>query len=159
GNAAVFATSQCLPLGMPDTLKKVPRMLLDPLGPIAIKPSYVLSVLPWLLRLLIQSRPVEVDRITKVLAALLARSLTSWEHLLGPRSADFVLRKGWLYVWENGSGYAKAARLVDARRSVGIRVEKVSKQEVSELEPALTRDIVGGYLYPDAAHTADPHKI
>ena len=37
GNAGSLSPSACLPVGMPGMWKKVPRWLLDPLGPLTIQ--------------------------------------------------------------------------------------------------------------------------
>jgi D-amino-acid dehydrogenase len=50
GNAGALAFSDILPLAAPGILRKAPRWLLDPLGPLAIRPSYLPQLAPWLLR-------------------------------------------------------------------------------------------------------------
>ena len=46
GNAGHFATDIILPLANFSTLLSVPRLLLDPLGPLTIKWSYLPQLLP-----------------------------------------------------------------------------------------------------------------
>ena len=54
---------------MPGILGKVPGMLIDPLGPLAIRWSYLPQLAPWLLRFVAASRPAEVERISIALAS------------------------------------------------------------------------------------------
>ena len=56
-NAGALAFSDILPLASPRILRQAPRWLLDPLGPLAIRPGYALQMLPWLLRFGLASRP------------------------------------------------------------------------------------------------------
>src|ERR1700676_4070578 len=48
GNAGALAFSDILPLAAPGRLRKAPRWLRDPLGPLAIRPRYLLRLIPWL---------------------------------------------------------------------------------------------------------------
>jgi D-amino-acid dehydrogenase len=50
GNAGAFAFTDILPLASPGVLKKAPKWLLDPLGPLTIPPAYALQIAPWLFR-------------------------------------------------------------------------------------------------------------
>jgi D-amino-acid dehydrogenase len=45
---------------------------------------------------------------------------------------------------------------LELKRRRGMRVEELGSEELRQLEPALARDIVGGYHIPDAGHTIDP---
>ena len=71
GNAGSLSPSACLPVGMPNMWRKVPSWLLDPLGPLTIRTSYLPRVLPWLVRMLRHSTPKEVTRIAGSLVTLL----------------------------------------------------------------------------------------
>jgi hypothetical protein len=48
GNAAALAFSDIMPLASPKILLKAPKWLLDPLGPLSIRPSYLPQLTPWL---------------------------------------------------------------------------------------------------------------
>ena len=50
GNAGMLNPSSCVPQAMPGVLAKVPGYLSDPLGPLTIRPSYLMRALPWLVR-------------------------------------------------------------------------------------------------------------
>lgn len=57
GNAGAFALAEIEPLATPGIMKKAPKWLLDPLGPLSIRPAYALHLLPWMLRFWRASRP------------------------------------------------------------------------------------------------------
>src|SRR3970040_706084 len=50
GNAGILSPGSCVPIAMPGVLFQVPGYLLDPLGPLALRWSYLPRALPWLLR-------------------------------------------------------------------------------------------------------------
>lgn len=50
GNAGLFARSAFAPLAGPGVLFDVPKWLLDPLGPLAVRWSYMPKMIPWLMR-------------------------------------------------------------------------------------------------------------
>ena len=50
GNAGAFAFSDVIPMATSGVLQKLPRWLSDPLGPLTIRPEYLLPITPWLLR-------------------------------------------------------------------------------------------------------------
>ena len=49
-NAGGFAFSDIFPLASPGIMARAPGWLLDPLGPLAIRPGHALALAPWLWR-------------------------------------------------------------------------------------------------------------
>src|SRR3954471_13084749 len=82
GNAGSLSPSACLPVGMPGMWKRVPRWLLDPLGPLTVRPAYAALVMPWLVRMLRHSTRGEVTRIATALRTLLAPIFECYEPLV-----------------------------------------------------------------------------
>ena len=64
GNSGGIVTTSCAPLALPGTLKKVPGMLLDPLGPMVVRWRYLPRIAPWLWALVQASRPARVETKT-----------------------------------------------------------------------------------------------
>jgi glycine/D-amino acid oxidase-like deaminating enzyme len=50
GNAGCFNPSSLVPIAGPDTFRQVPKYLMDPLGPLSIRWSYLPELSPWLIR-------------------------------------------------------------------------------------------------------------
>jgi D-amino-acid dehydrogenase len=94
GNAGALAFSDILPLASPGMIRRAPGWLLDPLGPLAVRPSYFPQLLPWLWRFWKASRPGPVAEATRVQAALMALSATSMRRLLDRVGATHFLRDG-----------------------------------------------------------------
>lgn len=158
GNAAVFATDSVLPVAMPGILARVPGMLADPLGPLAIRWSYLPRLAPWLLRFVAASRPARVEQISAAMAALLDGSLEDYGPLLtGAGLADSVVRRGWIGVYLDHGKLVAGRKSAAMQRAHGAAVEEMSADELRRLEPALTPALAGGFYYPDVAHSLDPH--
>ena len=79
-NAGWIAHLDVLPLASPKAWRHAPGWLMDPLGPFAIRPSYLPRIAPWLLRFAVASRPARVRASTDAIAALnrLARLAGQW---------------------------------------------------------------------------------
>lgn len=82
GNAGLISPSSCVPFSMPDMAWRVPRYLADPLGPLAIRWSYLPQALPWLLRFLAAGRPGRVQEVSRAMAALHGRCFEAYAPLL-----------------------------------------------------------------------------
>ena len=123
GNAGSLSPSACLPVGMPNMWRKVPSWLLDPLGPLTIRTSYLPRVLPWLVRMLRHSTPKEVTRIAGSLVTLLRPIFECYEPLLEHAQAQsLVQRSGCLYVYSSREAAAQWKWGMDLRRSLGVNL-------------------------------------
>src|SRR4051812_17465898 len=97
GNAGIIAIPEVLPIGRPAILAQVPRMMLSRTGPLSIRPQYLLGIAPWLIRLILASRPTQVRRLSNHLAGLLRDALPAWHELTAGRTAaQSLVVRGWL---------------------------------------------------------------
>ncbi|SMF18170.1 D-amino-acid dehydrogenase [Tistlia consotensis] len=160
GNASIFATESVLPVAMPGIVGRVPRMLADPLGPLAIRWGYLPRLAPWLLRFLAASRTSRVEAISEALAALLDGCLDDYEPLLAEAGlADTVVRRGWIGAHLDPAKLAGARPSVALQRAHGVEVEELGAAALRQLEPALSRALAGGFYYPEVAHSLDPYAM
>ena len=82
GNAGILSPGSCVPIAMPGILSQVPGYLLDPLGPLALRWSYLPQALPWLLRFVANADVKRVERIADGLRALLAQTFDAYAPLV-----------------------------------------------------------------------------
>src|SRR5262249_30830538 len=82
GNAGGIVHTDILPLASAKVWRNIPRWLVDPLGPFAVRPAYVSSILPWLIRFVRASTPAQIERSTVALIALNGGSIGAWERRL-----------------------------------------------------------------------------
>jgi D-amino-acid dehydrogenase len=57
GNAGWIAHTDIMPLASPKAWRNLPRWLMDPLGPLTIRPGYLPHLTPWLVRFMLASSP------------------------------------------------------------------------------------------------------
>jgi D-amino-acid dehydrogenase len=161
GNAGWIAHIDILPLAAPKMWRHLPRWLIDPLGPLAIAPSYAPRLMPWLVRFMGASTPARVAASTKAIHALNAAALPAWERRLASLGLNDILRRrGILSVWTDPAAFAAAAASHAQQSALGIPVERLDAAGVRELEPAFGDGaVVGGALYETGAHVADPRVL
>ena len=160
GNAGSLSPSACLPVGMPGMWKQVPGWLRDPEGPLTIAPSYLPFMAGWLLRFLRHSRPQEVVRIATALRSLLAPIFDSYGPLLEHAGAqDWVRRTGCLYVYGSPESARRWQWGMDLRRSLGVQLRDIDREELEALEPDLRGKFRFGILAPENGSTLDPSRL
>ncbi|MER9158379.1 FAD-binding oxidoreductase [Mesorhizobium sp. M0778] len=160
GNAGGIAVTEVLPASVPGLWKKVPKWLLDPLGPLSMRMTHAPQLLPWLWRFAEAGSPSEVERISGALAALNHRVYAD----LVPLFADIGLsdelhRNGALTVYESGKGWQADTLEWEAKRRLGIDVRQLSGDQARELEPALGPLVKSAILTPQWSHVSDPKRV
>lgn len=160
GNAGSLSPSACLPVGMPGMWRKVPKWLLDPLGPLTVRTGYLPRVLPWLVQMLRHSTPQEVTRIATALQTLLRPIFDCYGPLLDHADAnELVRRTGCLYVYSSREAAAQWKWGMNLRRSLGVNLVDVEREELEQLEPDLKGQFRFGILAPDNGSTLDPSQL
>jgi D-amino-acid dehydrogenase len=160
GNAGGIAVTEVAPASVPGLAWKVPGWLLDPLGPLAVRPAHALRLLPWLWRFAKAGSPPEVARIATALAALNNRVMDDLLPMLARTGLSGELhRKGALTVYESHRAYEKDAAEWALKRAHGIEVHPLSGAEARALEPALGPAVACGVFTPQWAHVSDPRRL
>ena len=97
GNAGALSPGSCIPLAMPGVLAKTPSWLLDPAGPLVVRPTYLPKALPWLIRFVLSARPAKVRTTADALRALHEQVFASYAPLVDEaRCRDLLRRTGTL---------------------------------------------------------------
>jgi D-amino-acid dehydrogenase len=160
GNAGSLSPSACLPVGMPGMWKKVPKWLLDPEGPLTIRPAHLPVILPWLIRFLRASSREEVSRIAAAMRGLLKPVFEAYEPLLQRAGATGLVRRtGCLYVYSSREAANQWKWGMDLRRSLGVELRDVDSDELADMEPDLKGRFRFGHYAPDNGSAADPSAL
>ena len=160
GNLGSLSPGSCVPLAMPGVLRKVPKWLFEPDGPLHVSPKRLPAALPWLARFVAAAAPARVRRISDALHALHSRVFESYAPLLKSAGAeDLVRRPGQLYVFESDESYRHSLPELEMRRDHGERQEILGTDEITQLEPALALRCARGVFLPDAGHCIDPEGL
>ena len=160
GNAGGIGITEVVPAAVPGVFWRVPGWLLDPLGPLALRPSHAPRLLPWLLRFSRSAAPREVRRISAALAALNLRVYDDLLPMLAETGlAGELYRKGALSVYESEAGYQRDRAEWDLKRSLGIETAEISGDEARRMEPALGPIVERAIVTPQWGHVTDPKRI
>ena len=160
GNAGVISLGSCIPTAMPGIPGRVPKMLLDPKGPLVVRWRYLHRIAPWLLDLLWASRPQRVEEISIAKAALGDKVEAAWLELARRAGAEeALLPRGWLDVYETEAVFQDSAeerRLMERR---GRAREILNADELRQLEPNLAPIFVKGAFDPKSYHLVNPARM
>jgi D-amino-acid dehydrogenase len=160
GNAGSVSPSAILPVAMPGMMRKVPQWLMDPLGPLTIRWSYLPIVTPWLLRFLSHASPEECERVATALRSLMASVFDDYDAILDKGEFNRLIRRdGCLYVYESRQELEAANWSLDLRRRLGAEMNEIGQDEIRQLEPALSKHFQIGVFAPDNGRTIDPYQL
>ena|SRR5579862_3018464 len=160
GNAGAIAVTEVFPASAPGLWRRVPGWMLDPLGPLAVRPAHALKLIPWLLRFAQAGRPREVDRISRALSALNARAYDDLVPMLVETGLRGELnRKGALTVYETEEAFRRDAAEWQCKRSCGIVVNEMNGAQAREMEPALGPRVQRAVFTPEWSHVNDPTRL
>ncbi len=160
GNAGGIAVTECVPLSFAGMGLKPLRWLLDPLGPLSIRPAHALRLFPWYRALSKVARKDNFSRIGDALAALNDRSMADFETQLEDLGLTGELHKrGALTVYETLEAFEQDNKSWQFKRDRGVRWRCVDAGELRELEPGLAPLFKRAVMLEDWAHVDDPKHI
>jgi D-amino-acid dehydrogenase len=160
GNAGGIAVPEVVPASHPGLWARVPGWLIDPLGPLSIRPGHLPELLPWLYRFLRAGSPRLVEAGARALAALNARTyedLAPMLHAIG--LAGDLHSVGALCVYESEEGLARDRGEWDLRARLGIAFERIAGEVARAKEPALGPRVKCAIELPTWSHVSDPRRI
>ena len=157
GNAAAFAFSDIMPLASRGLLWKVPRWLMDPLGPLSIRPGYLPHLLPWFWRFVRAGRARAIAASIAAQAALMQVASAEMQSLLAACDLDGMVRRdGSLDLYESEAEFAASAPGWRHRTAAGIAFEHVRGARLAALQPGLAPRFIAGTFVPGWQTVAEP---
>jgi D-amino-acid dehydrogenase len=160
GNAGSINPYAVMPVAMPGMVKQIPQWLMDPLGPLTLRWSYLPRALPWLVRFLKCANPEQAQRTAAAMGTLTGAVFESYAPLVEPGIYNALIkRQGCLYVYDSESVAESDKGSVALRRSLGATLEPVGEGDIRQLEPGLSRIFKSGMFAPDATLTINPQKL
>lgn len=157
GNAGAFAFTDILPLASPGILRKAPKWLLDPLGPLTVPAAYALQIAPWMFRFWRACSPSNVAHSTVAQTALMDLSKAELEPFLGLTGTKSMLAKrGNLQVYEGEAEFRASLPGWQARTDHGIEFKHLSAREMADIQPGLAPRFTHGTFTPGWYSIADP---
>ena len=159
GNMASIALDFAAGSG-PSTWRKIPRWLLDPEGPVWLRPAYALKMAPWFLRFIAAGRPSRLREIEDAGMSLSNPALTDFRAMLATIDAsDLMTDEGCLAIYETEAEFAGDQGRMDFMRRYGFGFEVLSGGDIRSLEPSLSPSIAKAVLLPDNKTIRDPYQL
>ncbi|MCB8875623.1 FAD-binding oxidoreductase [Acidisoma silvae] len=157
GNAGALAFSDILPLATSGKIARVPRWLMDPLGPLSIPPGYALRIAPWLLRFW---RAGWADRIASSIAAQVAMmglAEAEMDRMIAESGlGDLIHPDGSLELYESEAEFQDSLPGWTQRTKAGIAFEHVRGAAMADLQPGLSPQFIAGTFVPGWRNVSDP---
>lgn len=158
GNGCWLSPMSVIPPALPGLWRKIPSFLMDPLGPLAIRWSYLPRVAPWLLRYLLAGwTEGRVEATARAMRPLLVDA-PALHKALAERAgcARLIERRGLMYVYETRAQFEAEAMAWRIRREVGVEWLELGADEMRQREPELDRRYGFGVLVEEGGHCRDP---
>lgn len=159
GNAGILSLSSCLPVGYPELLRKLPRHLFDPNGPVQLRWRDLPFLAPWLIRFLCASRRKRADEIAAQIVALVSRAELAHDVIIQECGLGALVgRTGWLKVARDPAAFAAAIAV--ERRSLdrfGLEYRILERDALQALEPALSPELTRALWLVRNRQIADPY--
>lgn len=160
GNAGVVSPWSIVPQSMPGIWKKLPGWLLDPLGPVSVRPGYLPRLAPWGLRFLAQGRHSRIGPISEAMAHLNRDNISLYRALLSGTGHEGLLRDSYyVHAFRNAEAANPEALDYRIRSDNGAPVERIDAAGLRALEPALSHDFKAAILLKDQARVTSPGRL
>ena len=158
GNGTLLNPSSVIPMSTPGIWKKVPDYLRDPLGPLAIRWSYLPRLFPWLRRFVTAgSTPEKLATIASALQPLLADA-PERHHALAKEAGvgHLITQLGVLFVYPDRAAFEAEALSWRLRHDNGTRWLELNEDELRQHEPAISRRYKFALLVEENGQCRDP---
>lgn len=153
GNCGLLYFTDVIPLCSPGAIRHEILRALKGTSPLYIKPTLSFKRLSWLLHFALNCNETHKNRGAKAKFELLTYSMTLFRELFGeiPISCDFE-DKGILSVFKDPQNFDAFASTNDYLENFGFGMQKIFRDELIEMEPALKEDVAGAWLSPFDQH-------
>lgn len=160
GNAGNVSPGAVVPYTIPGFLREVPGWLLDPKGPLCVRPGSFFKVMPWLLAAAKSGTAEAALKTSRAMRELHRGTLQAYDALTRDTAAAALIERcGQLYVSERPDA-AQGSQLVQfMREAAGVRTIALSEAEIRDVEPALAPIFKSGLLLPDNGRCRNPHEL
>ncbi len=158
GNGTLLNPSSVIPMSTPGIWKKVPGYLRDPLGPLAIRWSYLPKLFPWLRRFVTAgSTPEKLSGIARALQPLLADAPALHRALAEEAGVGgLITKQGVLFAFPDRAAFEAEALSWRVRAETGTRWLELDEDELRQREPALSRRYKFALLVEENGQCRDP---
>lgn len=158
GNMASIAVTEFMPASRPAIWRQMPGWLLDPEGPIRVRPGYLPRLIPWFMRFLNASRPSKLRDLEAQGALLCGRALSDTQALMQEIGiADHITQQGCLSLYTDEAEFRADREHIEILERFGFEYEVLDGWALRDLEPEITTKIGKAVLFPHNRSLRDPY--
>ncbi len=160
GNMASIAVTEFMPASRPSVWRQIPGWMLDPEGPVRVRPGHMPRLVPWFLRFIAASRPSKLRALEAQGAALCGRALADTQALLRETALeDQISEAGCLSLYTDAAEFRADREHIEILERFGFAHEVLDGAAARALEPALSDKIGMAVRFPDNRSMKDPYKL
>jgi D-amino-acid dehydrogenase len=157
GNAGGVVPSSVLPDFHSGVITKLPGWLLDPMGPLTIRWRHFSKALPWMLRAARNAVPSVARSIIEGKAALSLRVMSDYEIIMeATGTRDLLNMVDGIRLFDSEEQFQSEAEDRRIRAEFGFKQQRLSIEEVREMEPDIAPDFHCGATYDGWYHLSNP---
>ena len=160
GNAGVISPWTCIPQSMPGMWRSIPKWLLDPEGPVALRLGYLPKFIPWALKFLAAGNEERLPAIADAMQALNRPNVDLYRQMLdGTGYEHLIVDSMYVHVFRNPASVDLKKLAWTLREERGVPLELVGQEQLHEIEPALSPDFKAAVLMKGQARALDPGGV
>ena len=160
GNAGVISPWSCVPQSLPGVWKSVPKWLLDPEGPLAVRWAYAPRMLPWLVKFFRAGALQRLPAIADAMLAVNQPSVDLYRQLLAGTGEESLVQSClYLHVYRAVAGADPNTLPWRLRRERGVPFEILRNGEIQELEPEISPEFKSAVVVKQQGRTVNPGRL
>lgn len=160
GNMASIAVTEFMPASRPSIWRQIPGWMLDPEGPVRVRPGYMPKLIPWFARFIAAARPSKLRALEAQGAALCGRALGDTLDLLNETGLqNQISEEGCLSLYTDEVEFRADREHIEILDRFGFPHEVIGRQAIQALEPELSDKIGLAVLFPQNRSMKDPYKL
>ena len=160
GNAGNISPGAVVPYLIPGIWREAPGWLMNPEGPLAVRPGYFLKALPWLMTAVKSATEEAAWKTSRAMRDLHGGTLEAYEAITrGTEAEGLIVLSGQLYVSEKPESAQGSELSQRMRAEAGVKTQVLDNMEIRELEPSLAPIFKSGLLLPNNGRCKNPHHL
>ena len=160
GNCALLALSEIVPLAKPGVMKKLHGWILNPEGPLAIRPGHLPSALPWLFKFLRNARPHRVAQICHDLGMLTAHAQEDFDEVIEAAQIENIWAENEvLYLYDKKEQYLADRFSWQLRADEGYHTTELEGGALAGVESDVDTDGKFGLIAHGWRSFTDPQRL
>lgn len=160
GNAGIVSPWSIVPQSLPGLWRKLPGWLMDPNGPVTVRPGYLPRMAYWGIRFLMNGHTKKVRASAALMRELVADCIPLYKQLLNNSGAENLIKDAYyVQAFRNADDANLEALDYRIRAEYGANLARINSHELRNLEPALSHDFQAAILIKDQARLTNPGRL